>query len=174
MPSRGVAGSYGNSISRFLRSLYVAPCRGPAPVDPVNSKLGWSQHLGKDYLIRNIKRLGENNVVANLEEERGCIPWFTYKANKALRQGTWTVYIGPQAPTWIVEGALPCAPSHVGLRTPGKFGDMVSRYAPDGNQPENRVRKERRHWGTSLSRNWPILHGPENFLYFWLYIDINR
>ena len=77
MPSRGVAGSYGNSISRFLRNLYVVPCRGPAPVDPVNLKRGRSRHLGKDYLIRNIERLGKNIVVGNLEEERGCIPWFT-------------------------------------------------------------------------------------------------
>ena len=52
-------------------------CRGPALVDPGNSKQGRSQHLGKDYLIRNIKRLGKNSVVGNLEEERGCIPWFT-------------------------------------------------------------------------------------------------
>ena len=46
-------------------------------MDPENSKQGWSQHLGKDYLIRNIKRLGKKSVVGNLEEERGCIPLFT-------------------------------------------------------------------------------------------------
>ena len=52
-------------------------CRSPAPVDPGNLKRGQSRHLGKDYLIRNIKRLGKNSVVGNLEKERGCIPWFT-------------------------------------------------------------------------------------------------
>ena len=46
-------------------------CRGPAPVDPGNSKQGRSQHLGKDYLIRNIKRLGKNSVVGKLVEKRG-------------------------------------------------------------------------------------------------------
>ena len=30
-------------------------CQGPAPVDPGNSKWGWSQR-GKTYLFRNIKR----------------------------------------------------------------------------------------------------------------------
>ena len=35
--------------------------RGPAPVDPGNSKRGQSWCLGKDCLIRNIKRLGKNS-----------------------------------------------------------------------------------------------------------------
>ena len=62
---------------RLTDALFVSECWGPAPVDPGNSKWGWSRRLGKDYLIRNIKRLGKNSVVGNLEEERGCIPWFT-------------------------------------------------------------------------------------------------
>ena len=64
---------------------------GPASVDPGNSKQGQSQSLGKDYLIRNIKRLGKNSVVGNLEEERGCIPWFTWKTNKTSRQEVCTI-----------------------------------------------------------------------------------
>ena len=31
-------------------------CRGPAPVNPGNSNRGWSQHLWKNYLIRDLKR----------------------------------------------------------------------------------------------------------------------
>ena len=49
----------------------VDACRGPALVDPGNSKRGQSWHLGKDYLIRNIKRLGKNSVVGKLVEKRG-------------------------------------------------------------------------------------------------------
>ena len=43
----------------------MATCQGPALVDPENQKLGWSRSLGKDYLIKNIKRLGKNSVVEN-------------------------------------------------------------------------------------------------------------
>ena len=46
-------------------------CQGPALVDPGNLKQGQSQRLGKDYLIRNIKRLGKNSVVGKLVEKRG-------------------------------------------------------------------------------------------------------
>ena len=60
-----------------MATYYSVLCRGPTPLDPENSKLGQSWHLGKDYLIKNIKRLGKNSVVGNLEEERGCIPLFT-------------------------------------------------------------------------------------------------
>ena len=42
---------------------------GSSPVDPGNSKRGRS--LEKDYLIRNIKRLGKNSVVGKLVEKRG-------------------------------------------------------------------------------------------------------
>ena len=45
-------------------------CQGPAPVDPGNLKRGWSQSLGKDYLIRNIKRLGKNSVVGKFSGEK--------------------------------------------------------------------------------------------------------
>ena len=41
---------------------------GSSPVDPGNSKRGRS--LEKDYLIRNIKRLGKNSVVGKLVEKR--------------------------------------------------------------------------------------------------------
>ena len=44
-------------------------CRGPASVDPGNSKWGWSQHLGEDYLIRK-ERLGKNSVVGKLVEKK--------------------------------------------------------------------------------------------------------
>ena len=55
----------------------------------IQGKSKWvrSRRLRKDYLIRK-ERLGKNSVVGNLEEGRGCIPWFTLKANKAPRQGT--------------------------------------------------------------------------------------
>ena len=49
--------------------LPVYPCRGPAPVDPGNSKRGRSRRLGKDYLIRK-ERLGKNSVVGKLVEKR--------------------------------------------------------------------------------------------------------
>ena len=44
-------------------------CRGPASVDPGNSKWGWSRHLGEDYLIRK-ERLGKNSVVGKLVEKK--------------------------------------------------------------------------------------------------------
>ena len=46
-------------------------------MDPGNSKGDGVGVLGKNCLTGNIKRLGKNSVVGNLEEERGCIPWFT-------------------------------------------------------------------------------------------------
>ena len=63
-------------LKSLLMKVKKESCRGPAPVDPGNSKRGRSRRLGKDYLIRK-ERLGKNSVVGNLEEERGCIPWFT-------------------------------------------------------------------------------------------------
>ena len=51
-----------------LMPVRMANCQGPAPVIPGNSKRGWSQRLGKDYLIRNIKRLGKNSIVGKLVE----------------------------------------------------------------------------------------------------------
>ena len=67
-------------------------------MDPGNLKRGRSWHLGKDYLIINEKRLGKNSVVGNLEEERDCIPWFTWKTSKTLRQEVCTIYVRPLAP----------------------------------------------------------------------------
>ena len=99
---------------------HLPDCRCPAPVDPGNLKRGQSQSLGKDYLIRNIKRLGKNSVVGKLVEKRGWITWFMRKTNKTSRQEVCTIYIRPPAPTWITEGAPPWAPSCVGLRSPGK------------------------------------------------------
>ena len=98
----------------------VQTCSGPVPVDPGNSKRGRSRSLGKDYLIRNIKRLGKNSVVGKLVEKRGWITWFTWKTNKTSRQEVCTIYVRPLAPTWIVEGALPWAPSRMDLRSQGK------------------------------------------------------
>ena len=39
-------------------------------MDPGNSKRGRSRSLGKDYLIRNIKRLGKNSVVGKFSGEK--------------------------------------------------------------------------------------------------------
>ena len=39
-------------------------------MDPGNLKREWSQHLGKDYLIRNIKRLGKNSVLGKFSGEK--------------------------------------------------------------------------------------------------------
>ena len=99
---------------------HLPDCRCPAPVDPGNSKLGQSQSLGKDYLIRNIKRLGKNSVVGKLVEKRGWITWFMWKTNKTLRQEVCTIYIRPPVPTWIMGGAPPWAPSRMDLRSQGK------------------------------------------------------
>ena len=39
-------------------------------MDPGNSKQGQSQSLGKDYLIRNIKRLRKNTIVGKFSGEK--------------------------------------------------------------------------------------------------------
>ena len=54
----------GEIVPRDLpsNSMFQAPLAGvPAPVDPGNSKWGWSRR-GKTYLFRNIKRDKERIV----------------------------------------------------------------------------------------------------------------
>ena len=77
---------------------FMVSCWGPAPVDPGNSKQGQSQSLGKDYLIRNIKKLGKNSVVGKLVEERGWITWFTRKTNNTSRQEVAPSMLGHRHP----------------------------------------------------------------------------
>ena len=147
-------------------------------MDPGNSKRGRSRSVEKDYLIRNIKRLGKNSVVGKLVEKRGRINWFSWKTNKTSRKEVCTIYVRPQAPAWIVEGAPPWAPSCVGLRSQGKYVYMVSLRAPGGNSAWKREggrgrKRERgcRHDGSQISmkpvreaglRNCSILYCPEN------------
>ena len=102
-------------------------CQGPGP--PVSGSSpggsrefeGGTESVRKNSFIWKYKeRLGKNSVVGKLVEKRCWITWFMWKTNKVPRQGTYTVYVRPPAPAWIVEGAPPWAPSHVGLRSQGK------------------------------------------------------
>ena len=75
IPLQSVPGSRSSSgaeatTSGLLPSAYM-DCQGPAPLDPGNSNQGQCQSLGKDYLIRNIKRFGKNSVVGKLVDKRG-------------------------------------------------------------------------------------------------------
>ena len=77
------------------------------------------------------------------------MPWFMQKANKAP---AWDLLClcRPQAPSQIVEGAPPWAPSRLGLRSPGRKVNAEGPCAP-GDQPEKEKERERTTWGDQAS-----------------------
>ena len=89
-----------------------------------------------------------------MREERieADIPWFTQKANKAPRQGTCSVHVSCKYSPSLRREWRCRAPSHSGLRSPGRKLNTESHCAPRV-QPgkENKRKKERKTHGDQAS-----------------------
>ena len=76
--------------------------------------------------------------------------------------------------TWISEGAPPWAPSRVELKSRGKWVDVASTHAPDGNSPRKMGSKEETTRGNqSFQKLIRFLYFLGLLIYLLLYIGMN-
>ena len=80
--------------------------------------------------------------IRKLGEKEADIPLFTQKANKAPIQWTCSVHISHRCPPSLQRERRHRAPSHSGLRSPGRKVNAESLCAPR-DQPEKESKREK-------------------------------